>query len=108
MTLPLISIAQRSNHVLNPDPSRVLSRLFVAGHDDYGSHESRTSLIIGRILDLSDDVVAGAIEDVHANFDDRHQEFRVLLESHAHRVANRIAPDVALDAQRWRLIGAFG
>ena len=107
MTLPLASIAQRSNHVLNPDPSRVLSRLFVAGHDDYGSHESRTSLIIGRILDLSDDVVAGAIEDVHTNFDDRHQEFRVLLESHAHRVANRIAPDVALDAQRWRLIGAF-
>lgn len=107
MIQPLSPVARRTEHLLNPDPSRVLSRLFVAGHDDYGSHESRTSLIIGRILDLSDDEVGLAMADVHERFDDRHPEFKVLLEAHAHRVANRIAPDVALDAQRWRLIGAF-
>ena len=100
-------VAVRTDHLITPDPSRVLSRLFVAGHDDFGSRESRTSLIIGRVMQLTSGEVRSALVDVEQRFGDRHVDFRFLLEAHAQRVANRIAPDVALDEDRWRLIGAF-
>ncbi|MEY2969369.1 MAG: hypothetical protein RIQ64_1996 [Actinomycetota bacterium] len=100
-------VARRTDLLITPDPSRVISRLFVAGHDDFGSRESRTSLIIGRIMQLTPSEVREAIDDVETRFGDRHDEFRFLLEAHAQRVANRIAPHLALDEDRWRLIGAF-
>jgi predicted GH43/DUF377 family glycosyl hydrolase len=100
-------VARRTDLLITPDPSRVLSRLFVAGHDDFGSRESRTSLIIGRVMQLTPSEVREAIDDVEARFGDRHDEFGFLLEAHAQRVANRIAPHLALDEDRWRLIGAF-
>jgi len=92
-------VARRTDHHITPDPSRVLSRLFVAGHDDFGSHESRTSLIIGRVMQLTATEVRAAVVDVEARFGDRYVDFGFLLEAHAQRVANRIAPDVALDAE---------
>lgn len=100
-------VARRTTHVITPDTSRVLSRLFVAGHDDFGSRESRTSIIIGRVMQLSPAEVRAALADVEDRFGDRHPEFGLVLETHAQRVANRIAPDIALDEERWRLIGAF-
>lgn len=100
-------VARRTTHLISPDPSRVLSRLFVAGHDDFGSRESRTSLIIGRVMQLTQAEVRAALADVEARFSDRHVDLDLLLETHAQRVANRIAPDAALDEERWRLIGAF-
>ena len=83
--------------LISPDPSRVLSRLFVAGHDDFGSRESRTSLIIGRVMQLTREEVREALVEVEAKFGDRHEDLGLLLESHAQRVANRIAPDAELD-----------
>lgn len=100
-------VARRTEHFIAPDTSRVLTRLFVAGHDDFGSRESRTSLIIGRVLQLTGDEVRDALVDVERRFGERHDDLGLLLETHAQRVANRIAPDVALDEDRWRLIGAY-
>lgn len=100
-------VARRMPLLISPDPSRVLSRLFVAGHDDFGSRESRTSLIIGRVMQLTREEVREALVEVEAKFGDRHEDLGLLLESHAQRVANRIAPDAELDEARWRLIGAF-
>jgi len=100
-------VARRSERTITPDPTRVLSRLFVAGHDDFGSRESRTSIIIGRVMQLSEQEVREALVDVEQRFGGRHTDFGLLLETHAQRVANRIAPDAKLDEERWRLIGAF-
>jgi predicted GH43/DUF377 family glycosyl hydrolase len=100
-------VARRTDTTISPDPSRVLSRLFVAGHDDFGSRESRTSIIISRVMKLSHAEVRDALIDVEERFGERHSDFRLVLETHAQRVANRIAPDAALDEDRWRLIGAY-
>lgn len=100
-------VARRMPLLISPDSSRVLSRLFVAGHDDFGSRESRTSLIIGRVMQLSQAEVREALMQVETKFGDRHTDLGLLLETHAQRVANRIAPDAQLDEDRWRLIGAF-
>ena len=100
-------LARRTSHHLRPDPSRVLSMMFVAGYDDFGSKQSRTSMVINRVLALSDDEVKETLREVLDRFSHRHPEFHLSLDNHAHRVANRIKPDVHISDERWRLIGAF-
>jgi predicted GH43/DUF377 family glycosyl hydrolase len=90
-----------------PDPSRVVSRLFVAGQEDYGAQQSRASLVIDRVLALSEEEVCKALDDVYSRFVERHQDLTQDLEQHAHRVANRVQPGVTLSEERWRLIGAL-
>ena len=100
-------LVRRALHRLMPDPSRVVSRLFVAGQEDYGAQQSRASLVIDRVLALSEEEVCQALNDVYSRFVDRHQDLTQDLELHAHRVANRVQPGVTLSEERWRLIGAL-
>lgn len=100
-------LAIRTGHHLRPDPSRVLSMMFVAGYEEFGAKESRTSMVINRVLSLSDDEVSATLRDVVDRFSHRHPDFHLSLDSHAHRVANRVKPDVHISDDRWRLIGAF-
>ncbi len=58
-------------------------------------------------MQLSQAEVREALLQVETKFGDRHTDLGLLLETHAQRVANRIAPDAQLDEDRWRLIGAF-
>ena len=99
-------LVRRTVHRLTPDATRVVSRLFVAGEEDYGTQQSRASLVIDRVLALSEDEVCAALDDVYNRFVDRHQDLTHDLEMHAHRVANRVQPGVVLSEERWRLIGA--
>jgi hypothetical protein len=101
------SLVHRSPHRLLPDATRVISRLFVAGQEDYGASQSRASLVIDRVLALPEDEVCRALEDVYSRFAERHQDLTHDLEMHAHRVANRVQPGVILSEERWRLIGAL-
>ena len=100
-------LAHRTAHHLRPDPARVLSMMFVAGYDDFGSKQSRTSMVINRVMALSDSEVSETLREVLNRFSHRHPDFHLSLDSHAHRVANRIKPDVHISDERWRLIGAF-
>jgi predicted GH43/DUF377 family glycosyl hydrolase len=100
-------LAHRTGHHLRPDSSRVLSMMFVAGYEDFGSKQSRTSTVINRVLELSDEQVNETLRDVVNRFSHRHPDFHLSLDSHAHRVANRVKPDVHISDERWRLIGAF-
>ncbi len=100
-------LARRTSIHLTPDPTRVVARLFVAGQEDYGSKQSRTSLVVDRVLALSEDDVRRALEDVTARFGDRHNDLPYWLDLHAHRVASRVEPGAHLTEERWKLIGAF-
>ncbi len=100
-------LVRRALHRLMPDPSRVVSRLFVAGQEDYGAQQSRASLVIDRVLALTEEEVCAALNDVYNRFVDRHKDLTQDLELHAHRVANRVQPGVTLSEERWRLIGAL-
>jgi hypothetical protein len=81
--------------------------LFVAGQEDYGASQSRASLVIDRVLALSEEEVCRALDDVYSRFAERHQDLTHDLEIHASRVANRVQPGVILSEERWRLIGAL-
>jgi predicted GH43/DUF377 family glycosyl hydrolase len=100
-------LATRTGQHLTADRSRVLSMMFVAGFEDFGSKQSRTSTVINRVLSLTDDQVSATLHDVTTRFSHRHPDFHLYLDAHAHKVANRIKPDVHISDERWRLIGAF-
>lgn len=91
---------------VTPDPTRVVTRLFVAGQEDFGSTETRTSKVLDRVLALDEDEVVAALDDVYARFGHRHNDLVHLIESNAHRVASRVMPGRNLSEERWRLIGA--
>jgi predicted GH43/DUF377 family glycosyl hydrolase len=103
----LSSLATRTSHHLVPDASRVFTRLFVAGREDYGSSQSRASVVIDRVLALTNEEVHASLEDVNERFGGRHDDLDYWLDLHAHRVANRLDPEIHLSDERWRLIGAF-
>lgn len=100
-------IAVRTSQRLVPDSSRVISRLFVAGQEDFGSRESRASQVMDRILGLTEEEVLVALDDVYNRFVGRHDEITHDLEAHAQRVANRVETGTMLSEERWRLIGAY-
>ena len=100
-------LARRTTHRLTPDASRVISRLFVAGQEDYGASQSRAGLVIERVIGLSEAEVASSLENVITRFSHRHENLFDDLEAHAHRVAHRLQPDLTLSPERLRLIGAL-
>lgn len=91
---------------LTPDPTRVVTRLFVAGQEDFGSTEARTSKVLERVLALTEEEVVEALDDVCSRFSHRHHDLLHLFEANAHRVSSRVLPDRHLSEERWRLIGA--
>lgn len=89
-----------------PDSRRVISRLFVAGQEDFGATQSRATQVLDRVLALSDEEVNHALDDVYNRFVERHEDLTKEFETHAHRMANRVQPGLVLTDERWRLIGA--
>lgn len=100
-------LVRRPINTLKPDGRRVISRLFVAGQEDFGVSQSRTSMVIDRVLGLSEEEVCAELEDVYSRFEHRHDEVKREFELHAHRVANRVAVGTMLSEERWTLIGAY-
>ena len=92
---------------LQPDPRRVVSRLFLPGQEMMGFGESRAAGVVDRVLALSDDDVARALDDVLTRFGGRHRRFRSTLEEHFELVAHRLAGGVSPSAERRLLLGAF-
>lgn len=100
-------IVKRTSHRLMPDPNRVIVRLFIPGQEDFGSSESRAMQIIDRVLNLDEEEVCRALDDVYNRFIDRHDELTRELVTHARRIESRVEQGVILSEERWRLIGAL-
>ena len=94
-------LAVRTGIHLKADPSRIFARLFVPGQEDFGANQSRTSAVLDRILSLPEEEVARALNDVVLRFSDRHDDLDLWLESHAHRVANRLDSPTHFSDDRW-------
>lgn len=101
-----LDIVRRTEHRLHPDPSRVLSRIFVAGQDNYGTRQTRGSVVLNRIMQLTDEEVESALADVVGRFGDRHPALSFTLDRHAQRFARRMLIDHEISESRWKLIGA--
>lgn len=101
------ALATRTPHRLCPDPRRVVARLFLPGQEMLGYGQSRAAGVVERILALTDEEVASALDDVLTGFGGRHRRLRAILEDHFQLVAHRLAAGPAPSPDRRLLMGAY-
>jgi predicted GH43/DUF377 family glycosyl hydrolase len=100
------ALATRSPLRVAADPRRVITQLFVPGQEGFELQESRSGVVLSRILALSDDDVQASLEDVVTRFDGRHRDLDGILRRHASELADRLNPDRTLADARKMLLGA--
>jgi predicted GH43/DUF377 family glycosyl hydrolase len=99
-------LVARSDVTMLPDPRRVVARLFVPGHEHFVHGESRATGVLGRILELPEQVVDSTLARVRRRSDDRHRDLSTLLRRHYAAVAHRVPDEPSLSDARRDLIGA--
>ena len=106
MSVSVETIVRRTRQRLRPDPSRVITRLFVPGQEGFDNEDSRTAAVLTRLLALDDDEVQAAFDDVIARFDGRHRDLVGTFRRHAAEVSDRLDPQIELTETRQLLLGA--
>lgn len=96
----------RSEVALTADPSRVLARLFVPGHELPTDAESRATGVLSRILTLPEEAVHAAVEHVRTEYFGRHRDLPGILAAHYAQIAHRIPRGDPLTEDRKALLGA--
>ncbi len=92
---------QRSSIALRPDPKRVLIRPFIPGNAD------RVRNIIARVMLFGEDEVLRLLEQVLADFSDRHYDIKACFHRHFQDVRPWLVTDRRISEERQLLIGAF-
>src|SRR5438445_11699834 len=91
---------KRTTTILKPDQSRVLLRPFSPGNPE------RVARIIARIMALPEDRVGPLLDEVSAEFSQRHQQIRNLFLERFEQVRELLLTDEELSEQRRLLIGS--
>lgn len=91
---------------LEPNPARVIARMFVPGQEGFDHQNSRTEAVLARVLALDEHDAQSALDDVVARFDGRHHNLLDIFRRHASEVADRLQPDYELTDARQLLLGA--
>ena len=91
----------RTALVLQPDQSRVLLRPFAPGDSQ------RAGRVIARIMSLSEEQVGHLLEDVSAEFSQRHQQIRRMFLERFEQVREQHVKDKDLSEERRMLIGSY-
>jgi predicted GH43/DUF377 family glycosyl hydrolase len=98
-------IAHRLAAGLQPDPARVVARLFLPGEELHRAR-SRASQIIDRVMSLAEDEVERLAADLLRDFGGRHHDYQALLQRHASMVSAHIEDARELTPARALLLGA--
>ena len=106
MTLQVSRLARRSPVHIVADRSRVVTHLFVPGHEGFDQQESRSSAVLQRVLALSDDEVQRTTDDVIERFEGRHRCLTETFLRHADELSDRLDPECPLSTSRRLLLGA--
>jgi len=98
-----------SGLLLHPDPTRVVTRLFVAGREDVGPGASRATPVIQRLLDLTEAQVDAEMRELQRRFASRHRGINDTFREHAAVVFPRLdgAAEPLSDARLLLLGAAF-
>ena len=97
---------RRSPVHLSADASRVVTRLFVPGHEGFDQQESRSNSVLQRVLELSDEEVQRSLDDVVTRFDGRHHGLTEMFLEHAEELSDRLSSEHQLSPSRRLLLGA--
>jgi predicted GH43/DUF377 family glycosyl hydrolase len=99
-------LVQRSDVHFQPDISRVITLLFVAGQEFGSGAGSRASSVVGRIMALPESDIKRRLKDIILRFGRRHRDIINVFSQHADRVSARLDPNDELSEERWLLLGA--
>jgi predicted GH43/DUF377 family glycosyl hydrolase len=91
----------RTCTILQPDQSRVLLRPFSPGGPE------RTGRIISRIMSIPEERVGALLDEVSAEFSQRHQRIRESFLERFEQVRETLSADAKLSEQRRLLIGSY-
>jgi predicted GH43/DUF377 family glycosyl hydrolase len=97
----------RTDHVLRPDPARVVSRIFLPGQETAQRGQSRSAVILERILALTEAEVDETLADVRVAFARRHRDLEDIWARHYALMEHRVEGAGPLQLNRRRLIGAY-
>jgi predicted GH43/DUF377 family glycosyl hydrolase len=92
---------RRTPTILKPDPSRVLLRPFSPGGLE------RVAGIVARIMALPENQVGPLLEEISAEFSQRHQQIRNLFLERFEQVREMLSTQEDLSEQRRLLIGSY-
>src|ERR1700733_5012595 len=92
---------KRKATILKPDQSRVLLRPFNPGNPQ------RIGLIGSRIMALPEDQVGPVLDEVSAEFSQRHQDIRRIFLERFELVRDSLSADQVVSEQRQLLIGSY-
>lgn len=106
MRRPDPSWVRRADVVLRPDPRRVVSRIFLPGQEAAQPGESRSAVIIERLLCLSDAEVDAELAAVCAAFADRHRDIEETWARNFTLIEHRVEGAARLGHARRLLVGA--
>ncbi len=97
----------RTDHVLAPDPARVVAQLFLPGQEAPAGGRSRSAGVLDRVLALSDEEVEAQLARLRVAFAHRHRDLEATWDAHAAMVEHRLDEPAALSGDRRRLVGAY-
>jgi predicted GH43/DUF377 family glycosyl hydrolase len=92
---------KRTSIIIKPDQSRVLLRPFSPGDSD------RIGRIIARIMSLPEDRVKPLLDEVSAEFTQRHEQIRKLFLERFEQVCDLLLTDDDVSEDRKMLIGSY-
>jgi predicted GH43/DUF377 family glycosyl hydrolase len=99
-------LVTRTDVVLRPDPSRVITKLFVPG-EDLPFDASRANPLIRRVLDMDEDSMPVLLEQILAGFDRRHPDLGDVLQENFGQVGARLGARSDLSATQQAVLGAY-
>ena len=106
MTSTLNDLVTRCPARLSADPARVITQLFIPGQEGFDNQDSRTGVVLARILALSESEVASALDDVITRFNGRHRDLIGAFRRHSAEIADRLDPGTEISDERMMLLGA--
>ncbi len=99
--------ASRTEHRLLPRASRVLAKPYLPGEETILPGASRAHLLMARILAIPEAQLAELNAAIVERFENRHRDFRTMLERHYEMAEHYLADPASLSAERRLLIGAY-
>ena len=97
----------RTDHVLRPDPARVVNRIFLPGQEASQPGDSRSVVIFERVLELTDAEVDEELAAVRTAYAHRHRALEDAWERHFALMEHRLKGAALLHENRRRLVGAY-
>ena len=100
-------LVTRSDVVLRPDPTRVITRLFLPGQEWLTHGCSRATAVLDRVLALTDEQVERSLAQALALFADRHTDLADTFDERFRLIAHRLVEPESMSEQRRLLAGAY-